>query len=49
MKKVTTDTFSTLERFSKSEAFDIADTTGTTAKQIMQSMADFMRLGESFE
>jgi len=48
MRKVSNESYETLKQFSHVESFDIAAQTGTTAQQIQQSTADFMRLGESF-
>jgi len=48
MNKVSNESIKTLKEF-QSEAFNLADEIGTTSKQIQQSAADFMRLGESFE
>lgn len=48
MRKVSDETVSSLKNFQK-VSFDIADTVGTTAQQIQNSTADFMRLGESLE
>ena len=44
MRKVSDESVSSLREFQK-VSFDIAGTVGTTAKQIQQSAADFMRLG----
>lgn len=46
MRKVSSESISTLKEF-QSVSFDIADTIGTTAKQIQNSTADWMRLGYS--
>lgn len=46
MQKVSDETISSLKNFQKA-SFDIADSVGTTAKQIQESTADWMRLGES--
>ena len=48
MNKVSEESISTLKEFQK-ESFGLADSIGTTAKQIQSSTADFMRLGESLE
>ena len=48
MRKVSDESVSTLKNFQK-ESFNIASTLGTTGKQIQQSTADWMRLGESLE
>lgn len=48
MRKVTDTTVSSLKEFQK-ESFEIADQVGTTAEQLQQSTADWLRLGESFE
>ena len=48
MNKVSNETISTLKEFQQ-ESFDLADAVGTTASQIQNSTADFLRLGESFE
>lgn len=48
MKKVSDESISTLKSFQK-ESFELADSVGTTAKQIQNSTADWMRLGESLE
>lgn len=48
MRKVSDETVSSLERF-QDVSFDLADTVGTTAKQIQNSTADYMRLGESLD
>lgn len=48
MRKVSDESVSSLKNFQK-VSFDIADTIGTTAKQIQNSAADFMRLGYSLE
>ena len=46
MRKVSDETVSSLERF-QNISFDLADDVGTTAKQIQNSTADWMRLGEA--
>ena len=46
MRKVSDESVSSLKEFQK-VSFDIAGTVGTTAKQIQNSTADWMRLGES--
>lgn len=46
MRKVSDESISTLKEF-QGISFDIADTIGTTAKQIQNSTADWMRLGYS--
>lgn len=46
MRKVSDETVSSLERF-QDVSFDLADNVGTTAKQIQNSTADWMRLGEA--
>lgn len=48
MKKVSDESVSSLKNFQK-VSFDIADSIGTTAGQIQNSAADFMRLGYSLE
>lgn len=48
MMKVSNETETTLRRFQKT-SFDQAASVGTTAVQIQNSTADFMRLGESLE
>ena len=48
MRKVSDETVSSLKNF-QDVSFDIASSVGTTAKQIQNSTADFMRLGESLE
>ena len=48
MTKVSEESISTLKEFQK-ESFELADSIGTTAQQIQNSTADFMRLGESLE
>lgn len=48
MKKVSDETIRTLKEFQK-ESYQLADSVGTTAYQLQQSTADWMRLGESLE
>ena len=48
MRKVSDESVDTLKEFQK-VSFDIADAVGTTAKQIQNSTADWMRLGESMQ
>lgn len=48
MRKVSTESVSSLKQFQK-ESFDLAKSVGSTALQIQNSTADFMRAGESFE
>lgn len=48
MRKVSTETVQSLKNY-QSTTFDTADAVGTTAKQIQNSTADYMRLGESLE
>lgn len=48
MKKVSDETVRSLKNF-QDVSFDIASAVGTTAAQIQNSTADFMRLGESLE
>ena len=48
MRKVSDETVSSLKNFQKT-SFDIANRVGTTAIQIQNSTADWMRLGESIE
>lgn len=48
MRKVSDESLSSLQRY-QSLSFNIADEVGTTAQQIQQSTADWLRLGESFE
>jgi hypothetical protein len=48
MRKVSDESVKSLRNFQK-VSFDIANTVGTTAVQIQNSTADFMRLGESLE
>lgn len=48
LKKVSDETNGSLENFQK-HSFAIADSVGTTAKQLQQSTADYMRLGESLD
>ena len=46
MRKVSDESLSSLKAYQK-ESFGIADSVGTTAKQIQNSTADWMRLGEN--
>ena len=46
MRKVSDESLSSLERF-QGISFDLADDVGTTAKQIQDSTASWMRLGEA--
>ena len=46
MRKVSDETIQSLKNY-QSTTFDTADAVGTTAKQIQNSTADWMRLGES--
>lgn len=48
MRKVSDETVQSLKNY-QSITFDTADAVGTTAKQIQNSTADYMRLGESLE
>ncbi len=48
MRKVSDESISSLERF-QGVSFDLADGVGTTAKQIQNSTADYMRLGETLD
>lgn len=48
MRKVSDESLSSLQRY-QSLSFNMADEVGTTAQQIQQSTADWLRLGESFE
>lgn len=48
MKKVSDETVSSLKNFQK-VSYDIADSIGTTAVQVQNSAADFMRLGYSLK
>lgn len=48
MKKVSDETTGSLQRFQKA-SFEIADSIGSTAEQIQNSAADFMRLGKDLE
>lgn len=48
IRKVTTESAESLERFSRS-SFNMADKYGTTAKQIQESTASWLRLGENFQ
>lgn len=48
MRKVSDETVSSLKEY-QDASFDVAKSVGTTAKQIQDSTADWMRLGESME
>lgn len=48
MRKVSDETITSLREFQEA-SFDVADSIGTTAKEISNSTADFMRLGYSLE
>lgn len=48
MQKVSNESLSTLKEF-QNLSFDLGDDVGTTGEQIMQSTADWMRLGESLQ
>lgn len=48
MRKVSNETILSLKNY-QATTFDTADAVGTTAKQIQNSTADWMRLGESME
>lgn len=48
MRKVSNETVQSLKNY-QATTFDTADAVGTTAKQIQNSTADWMRLGESME
>ncbi len=48
MRKVSDETVSSLERF-QDVSFDLANNVGTTAVQIQNSTADWMRLGEAID
>lgn len=48
MRKVSDETVQSLKNY-QSTTFDTADAVGTTAKQIQESTADYMRLGESLD
>lgn len=48
MRKVTSDSVSTLKEFQK-ESFGLAKSVGTTAQQLQQSTAGWLRLGESLD
>ena len=48
MRKVSDETEQSLRRYQKT-TFDTANDVGTTAKQIQNSTADYMRLGESLD
>lgn len=47
MNKVSTESLASLRDYQK-ESFGVANDVGTTATQLQQSTADFIRLGESF-
>ena len=48
MNKVSTESLASLRDYQK-ESFGVANDVGTTAIQLQQSTADFVRLGESFQ
>lgn len=48
MMKVSNESAKSLKNY-QNTTFDVADTVGTTAKQIQTSTADYMRLGESLD
>lgn len=48
MRKVSDESVESLRRF-QDASFDLANSVGTTASQIQNSTADFMRLGESLD
>ena len=48
MRKVSDETVQSLKSY-QATTFDTADAVGTTAKQIQESTADYMRLGESLD
>lgn len=48
MNKVSTESLASLKDYQK-ESFGVANDVGTTAIQLQQSTADFIRLGESFQ
>lgn len=48
MMKVSNESAQSLKNY-QNTTFDVADTVGTTAKQIQASTADYMRLGESLD
>lgn len=48
MRKVSDESLQSLKKY-QSTTFDTADAVGTTAKQIQESTADYMRLGESLD
>lgn len=48
MRKVSDETVSSLKEY-QNASFDLANDVGTTAKQIQNSTADWMRLGEAME
>lgn len=49
MRKVSDEPLSVLKDFAQHGSFEAADRVGTTSKQIQESTADWLRLGESFE
>lgn len=48
MSKVSDASRSSLERYARA-SFDVADAVGTTSKQLQDSTADFLRIGESMD
>lgn len=48
MRKVSNESLYSLKEYAKA-SFDIADAVGTTSKQLQDSTADFMRIGESMD
>lgn len=48
MRKVSDESLQSLKNY-QNTTFDVADAVGTTAKQIQESTADYMRLGESLD
>lgn len=48
MRKVSNESIQSLENY-QATTFDMADDVGTTARQIQESTADYMRLGESLD
>lgn len=48
MEKVSNETIQSLKNY-QITTFDVADAVGTTAKQVQESTADYMRLGESLD
>lgn len=48
MQKVSDASYKSLKDFQEA-SFALGDTVGSTGKQIQNSTADFLRLGESFE